>query len=35
MALGGVLGAMVAGAASALVNFGFGVGGSVHCCWAS
>jgi hypothetical protein len=30
MALGGVIGAMVAGAASALVNFGFGVGGSVH-----
>ena len=30
MALGGVLGAMVAGSASALVNFGFGVGGSVH-----
>lgn len=29
MALGGVMGAMVAGAASALVNFGFGVGGSV------
>jgi hypothetical protein len=30
MALGGVIGAMVAGAASALVNFGFGVGGSVN-----
>jgi hypothetical protein len=30
MALGGIIGAMVAGAASALVNFGFGVGGSVH-----
>ncbi len=30
MALGGCIGAMVAGAASALVNFGFGVGGSVH-----
>lgn len=30
MALGGVIGAIVAGAASALVNFGFGVGGSVH-----
>lgn len=29
MALGGIIGAMVAGAASALVNFGFGVGGSV------
>lgn len=30
MALGGVIGAMVAGAASTLVNFGFGVGGSAH-----
>lgn len=30
MALGGVVGAMLAGASSALVNFGFGVGGAVH-----
>ena len=30
MALGGIIGAMIAGAASALVNFGFGVGGSVR-----
>ena len=30
MALGGVVGAMIAGAATALVNFGFGVGGSVR-----
>lgn len=30
MALGGVIGAIVAGAASALVNFGFGLGGTVH-----
>lgn len=29
MALGGVIGAMVAGAASALVNYGFGLGGAV------
>ena len=30
MALGGLIGAFVAGAAAALVNFGFGVGSSVH-----
>jgi hypothetical protein len=30
MAIGGIIGAIVAGAATALVNFGFGVGGSVH-----
>ena len=30
MVLGGALGALVAGAASALVNFGFGLGGTVH-----
>lgn len=30
MVLGGALGAVVAGAASALVNFGFTLGGTVH-----
>lgn len=30
MVLGGVAGAMITGAATALVNFGFGVGGTVH-----
>ena len=30
MVLGGALGAMITGAATALVNFGFGVGGTVH-----
>lgn len=30
MVLGGVAGAMITGAATALVNFGFGVGGAVH-----
>ena len=30
MVLGGAVGALVAGAATALVNFGFGVGGTVH-----
>jgi hypothetical protein len=30
MVLGGALGALVAGAATALVNFGFGIGGTVH-----
>ncbi|MCW2594131.1 MAG: hypothetical protein JWP39_19 [Jatrophihabitans sp.] len=30
MVLGGAVGAMVAGAASALVNFGFGLGSAVH-----
>ena len=30
MVLGGAVGAMVAGAASALVNFGFGIGSAVH-----
>jgi Family of unknown function (DUF6112) len=30
MVLGGALGALVAGAASALVNFGFSLGGTVH-----
>lgn len=30
MVVGGAVGAMVAGAATALVNFGFGVGGTVH-----
>lgn len=30
MVLGGAVGALVAGAASALVNFGFNVGGTVH-----
>ena len=30
MVLGGVLGAIIAGAAAALVNFGFGLGGTVH-----
>jgi hypothetical protein len=30
MVLGGAVGALVAGAATALVNFGFGLGGAVH-----
>jgi hypothetical protein len=30
LVLGGVAGAMITGAATALVNFGFGVGGTVH-----
>ena len=30
MTLGGILGAIIAGAASALVTFGFNLGGSVH-----
>jgi hypothetical protein len=30
MVLGGVAGAMITGAATALVNFGFGVGATVH-----
>lgn len=30
MVLGGVAGAMITGAATALVNFGFGIGGAVH-----
>lgn len=30
MCLGGAIGALVAGAAVALVNFAFGVGGTVH-----
>lgn len=30
MCLGGAIGAMVAGASVALVNFAFGVGGTVH-----
>lgn len=30
MVLGGAVGALVAGAATALVNFGFSVGGTVH-----
>ncbi|MCW2599464.1 MAG: hypothetical protein JWM02_1293 [Frankiales bacterium] len=30
MVLGGAVGAMITGAAAALVNFGFGVGGTVH-----
>lgn len=30
MVLGGAIGAMITGAASALVNFGFGLGGTVH-----
>lgn len=30
MVLGGALGAMITGAATALVNYGFGVGGTVH-----
>ena len=30
MVLGGALGAMITGAATALVNFGFVVGGTVH-----
>jgi hypothetical protein len=30
MVLGGAIGAMITGAATALVNFGFGVGGTVH-----
>ena len=30
MVLGGVVGALVAGSAAALVNFGFGLGGTVH-----
>lgn len=30
MVLGGAVGALVAGAATALVNFGFGIGGTVH-----
>jgi hypothetical protein len=30
MVLGGVAGAVITGAATALVNFGFGLGGTVH-----
>jgi hypothetical protein len=30
MVLGGAVGAMVAGAAAALVNFGFGIGSAVQ-----
>jgi hypothetical protein len=30
MVIGGVAGAMIAGAATALVNFGFGIGATVH-----
>jgi len=30
MVLGGAIGALIAGAATALVNFGFGIGGTVH-----
>lgn len=30
MVIGGAMGALVAGAANALVNFGFGIGGAVH-----
>ncbi len=30
MVLGGAVGALIAGAANALVNFGFGLGGTVH-----
>ena len=30
MVLGGAVGALVAGAATALDNFGFGIGGTVH-----
>ena len=32
MVIGGAVGALVAGAATALVNFGFGVGTTVHRC---